>query len=194
MAAATDTTERPSARALLTVFAAGAAASVTLGVYGRVHDPTGRRIFTLGFSAMPNMKIWLCTLALVLAVLQVVTALWMFGRLPRAAEAPAWVPPVHRWLGTAAFVATVPVAYHCLWSIGFGNQLADESEDLRRTVHSILGCVFYGAFTAKMVALRSRRLPAWALPVVGGLLFSALVVLWLTSSLWWFANVDFPAF
>ena len=49
-------------------------------------------------------------------------------------------------------------------------------------------------FTVKMVALRSRRLPGWMLPVAGGVLFTTLVVLWFTSALWWFRYVDFPAF
>jgi hypothetical protein len=34
-------------------------------------------------------------------------------------------------------------------------------------------------------------LPGWTLPVVGGLVFSALTVLFITSSLWYF--VDRPA-
>src|SRR4051794_37453384 len=127
---ATATTERRST-GLLGVVAAGAAVSVALGVYGNVHDPTGRNIFTLGFSEMANMKIWLCTLAFVLGITQVVSALWMYDKLPRVSSKPPWLPAVHRWTGTLAFVATVPVAYHCLWSIGYGNQLADDSENFR---------------------------------------------------------------
>ena len=182
------------ARQLVGVLAAGAAVSVGLGVYGSVHDPTGRSIFKLGFSGMPSMKIWLCTLAVVLGVAQVLSALWMYGRLPGVHTTPKWVAFAHRWSGTAAFVATVPVAYHCLWSIGYGNRLASDSENVRRVVHSFFGCVFYGAFTVKMLALRSRRLPGWLLPAAGGLLFAALVTVWFTSALWWFTKVDFPAF
>jgi hypothetical protein len=36
--------------------------------------------------------------------------------------------------------------------------------------------------------------PGWALPAVGGLVFSVLVGLWLTAALWFFANVTFPGF
>ena len=32
-------------------------------------------------------------------------------------------------------------------------------------------------------------MPGWALPVFGGLVFTALVGLWLTSSLWFFTTV-----
>jgi hypothetical protein len=32
-------------------------------------------------------------------------------------------------------------------------------------------------------------LPGWALPLAGGLAFSAVVGLWMTSSLWFFTTV-----
>jgi hypothetical protein len=34
--------------------------------------------------------------------------------------------------------------------------------------------------------VRSRHMPSWALPVIGGAVFSALVVVWSTSALWFF--------
>jgi hypothetical protein len=55
----------------------------------------------------------------------------------------------------------------------------------------MLGCTFYGAFVAKMLTLRMRRLPGWALPVLGGLVFTTLVATWLTSALWYFGTVGF---
>ena len=36
--------------------------------------------------------------------------------------------------------------------------------------------------------VRSRRMPGWALPVVGGVLFTVLVLAWATSSLWFFTR------
>jgi hypothetical protein len=50
----------------------------------------------------------------------------------------------------------------------------------------VLGCLFFGAFVAKMLALPRGNLPGWAIPVLGGLLFAALIALWLSSSLWYF--------
>ena len=99
---------------------------------------------------------------------------------------PAWLPTFHRWSGTAAFLLTLPVAYHCLWALGF------ESTDARVVTHSILGCAFYGAFTTKLLVLRSDRLPGWALPLVGGTLVTLLTGVWLTSSLCYFTSVGFP--
>jgi hypothetical protein len=111
----------------------------------------------------------------------------MYGKLGRS-PAPAWVAPTHRLCGTLALLVTLPIAYHCLWSLGF------QTDTTRRYVHSVAGCVFYGAFATKVLCVRSARLPGWALPVVGGVLFASLVVLWLTSSLWFFDNVGFPSF
>ena len=110
----------------------------------------------------------------------------MWGRLPGAGAAPGWVGPVHRWSGAIAFVILVPVALHCLWSLGFATTSA------RVVAHGIAGCAFYGAYTAKMLGLRVRRLPGWTLPVLGGLVFACFVVVWLTSALWFFSRSGLP--
>ena len=47
---------------------AGAGVAVALGVYGSVHDPTGRSLVTLFFSATINLKVWLATAAIALAI------------------------------------------------------------------------------------------------------------------------------
>ena len=173
--------------ALLAVVALGAAVAVSLGVYGRIHAPTGDSISPFGFPAVLPMKAWFATGAAALALFQLVSALWMWGRLPGgSAPAPGWTGPAHRWSGTVAFLLTLPVAYHCLWALGF------QDTDTRVLVHSILGCAFYGAFTTKLLSLRVRRLPGMTLPVVGGSLVALLVGIWWTSSLWFFTNVGFP--
>jgi hypothetical protein len=40
-----------------------------------------------------------------------------------------------------------------------------------------------------MLALPKRDTPGWTLPVFGGLAFTALVGLWLTSAFWFFTAV-----
>ena len=177
-----------SAAALIPPALAGGAVALALGIYSRVHDATGARIFDLGFSSLAAMKSWLATIAVSLAIVQLVSALAMFGRLPFVHLTPRWVPFAHRWTGTAAFLVSLPVAYHCLWSLGF------ETSSPRVVIHGIAGCLFYGAFTTKLLALRSRRLPGWALPVIGGTLVAGLVVIWMTSALWFFNTVDFPGY
>jgi hypothetical protein len=164
----------------------GAGVTVVLGAYAGLHEPAGRPLSTLGFSGMLQMKAWFTSAAAVLMVVQVVTALWMWGRLPVAREAPDWVGPLHRWSGASAFVLTLPPAVHCLWSLGFAG------DSPRVLVHSLVGCLFYGAYAAKMLGLRLRGLPGWALPVLGGLVLALLALIWLTSALWFFSRSGLP--
>jgi hypothetical protein len=185
--AATSPAELTRGRtAVAAVLLVGAAVAVSLGVYAKVHTPALRPLFLVGFSGMLQMKTWLATGVLALIVIQVLTASWMWSRLPGAGEAPAWVAPTHRWSGTLAFVVSVPVALHCLWSLGFVTTTP------RVVAHSTLGCVFYGAYAAKMLGLRLAGLPKWALPVLGGTVFASFVVLWLTSAMWFFTRSGVP--
>lgn len=167
---------------LLGAAAAGAAVSVSLATYTRLHEPTGRPITSFGFPDVITMKAWFGTVAIGLAVVQVVSALSMWGRLPGVSRSPGWVAPLHRWSGTAAFVASLPVAYHCLWALGI------QTTTTRVLVHSLFGIFFYGAFTTKLLTLRIRSLPGWVLPFAGGLVATSLVLAWWTSSLWYFRN------
>ncbi|MEH0843537.1 DUF6529 family protein [Micromonospora sp. CPCC 205711] len=169
-------------RASLTVpLLVGAAVAVALGVYGRVHEPTGIAVNLAGFSSPQAVKVWLGSGAAAFAVVQLLSALAMWGRL--GGFSPSWAGTVHRWSGRVAFLLTVPVAVHCLYALGFADH------DLRTLVHSLLGCLFFGAFTTKMLALPKPGLAGWFLPFVGGLVFAILTGIWLTSSLWWFTTV-----
>ena len=165
--------------AMVVAFGVGTLASVGLGVYGRLHEPTFFALNLAGFSSGLAVKAWLATGAFLLAVVQLVSALIMYGRLP--VRAPSWIGALHRWSGRAAVLLTVPVAVHCLYALGF------QGGEPRVLVHSLFGCFFYGAFAAKMLVLRART-PSWTLPVLGGAVFAALTVLWLTASVWFFAG------
>jgi hypothetical protein len=59
-------------------------------------------------------------------------------------------------------------------------------------VHSLVGCLFYGAYAAKMIGLRSRGLPGWAVPVLGGLVLTLMTLIFLTSALWFFTRSGLP--
>src|SRR3954463_9179839 len=91
-----------------TALLAGAAVALTLGVYARVHSPALKPLFLAGFSGMLQMKTWFATAALLLVLVQVVSALWMWGRLPGAGAAPGWLGPVHRWSGSGALLPSPP--------------------------------------------------------------------------------------
>src|SRR3954452_21860632 len=183
MEAASTPTPRSTSRLLLAA-GLGALVALTLGIYGHVHDPSGKLVFTLFFSSTIAMKVWLATIAAAFAVVQVLLAFWLYGKLPR--HAPDWVGPAHRISGRLAFLVSLPVAYHCLWSLGF------QDTNARVLAHSVLGCAFYGAFAAKVTVVRSRNLPGLALPLAGGLVFALLVAVWFTSGFWFIDNQGFP--
>ena len=152
----------------------GALVSVSLGLYGRFHQPTGYSINVAGFSNALAAKTWLTTFALIFAVVQVISARIMYGR------AQPQVATIHRWSGRIAFLLTIPVVVHCLYALGF------QHYSTRVLIHSLLGCVFFGVFTVKMLVLTKRGLAGWLVPLLGGLVFAVLVGVWLTSALWFF--------
>ncbi len=176
---------QPSAFAVTSVIVTGAAVAVALGVYGREHSPTGQDIATFGFGSLIAMKVWLSAVVSGLVVIQGVTALWMYGRLGLAV--PAGLGRVHKASGALAVLVSLPVAYHCLWSLGF------QSYDRRVLVHSLAGCLFYGAFVTKVLSLHGRRLPGWLVPLVGALLFTSIMVVVLTSTVWYVREVGWPS-
>ena len=166
------------AKPLVVALASGCAVAVLLGVYARLHHPTHYALDVAGFSSPLYAKAWLTTVAAVFAVVQLVT-----GYRITHGTAQAWMLVVHRWSGRIAVLLTVPVVVHCIYALGFGAYSA------RVLLHSVLGCIFYGAFVAKMLSLVQRdKMPRWVLPVLGGVVFVSLIGLWATSALWLFTT------
>src|SRR2546429_8381161 len=140
------------------------------------HAPRSKGYFRLFFSDPIHLKAGFATAAVLLGCFQLFTAAWIFRRLPW--PKPAWVNPVHRWSGRLAFALTLPVAYHCIFKLGF----RDPSS--RVLAHSVLGCAVYGAFASKVTIVRLPRFPRPVLPLAGGVLFAVLVGVWYTSAVW----------
>ena len=159
--------------------------AAALYVAGRLHQPN-YAFSMFGADPIPSKSL-LATIALALAGVQVVLALWIYRKLPLAPSPPRPVPIAHRVIGFALFALTVPIAVHCL--IAYGVQLTSP----RVAVHSIAGCFFYGAFAAKVLLVQSKRLPGWALPAAGGTLAIVIGVLWYTSALWYYNGYQLPA-
>jgi Family of unknown function (DUF6529) len=169
--------------------AAGMAVAVVVALFviGRVHAPNesmalfGRR----GVDAI-RLKAQLATAVLMLALVQLTSALWIYHRLPGVGRARPPVRTLHRVVGVVLFLLSVPVAVQCI--LAYGVQL----NGLRVAVHSLAGLFFYGAFAAKMLIVRSARLPGWTLPIAGGSLVTLVVVIWYSGALWYFAGFDLP--
>jgi Family of unknown function (DUF6529) len=170
----------PSARLLVVPALVGGLVALSLGIYGRLHPATGVAVDIVGFSSPATVKAWLATVAMVLALVQLGTSLVMYGKVPWL-RAPAWAGGLHKWSGRLAFIVTVPVAVHCLYALGF------QSFTPRVLAHSICGCLFFGAFTVKMLSLTRPGRPGWTLPLFGGLVFVLLTIIWFTSAFWFFS-------
>jgi hypothetical protein len=159
----------------------GGLVALTLGVYGRLHHPTGVVVNIAGFTSAGYVKSWLATVATLFAIVQVGSALVMYGKVPRV-RAPSWIGTLHQWSGRIAFLSAVPVAVDCLYGLGF------QTYSTRVLIHSLLGCAFFGAFSIKMLILPKRGLPGWTLPLAGAVVFTLLVGLWFTSAFWFFST------
>ncbi len=179
---------RPSSTLRLAA-AAVLALAVTGGLYaaGRAIRPDYTfALFGRAGLAAVALKAQLATAVLALAALQLLLAAWLYAKLPGAGPAPRPVPLAHRSIGFALFALTVPIAVHCLFT--YGVQLTSA----RVAIHAVAGCFFYGAFAAKVLIVRSRRFPGWALPIAGGTLIVLVVVLWYTAALWYYNGFRLP--
>ena len=160
----------------LATLAASATAEIAL-VVGWVFWPATVPTFSLGFSDFTHMKIWFASAALALAALQLLWAARIY-RLLRFPPGGRFYNLVHRWSGRVALLLTLPVAYHCLLIAG------QTPLDMRVLTHMILGAFFYGVVVAKILIVRRPGLVGWLTPIAGGLLFTVLLGLWLTSVPW----------
>lgn len=149
-------------------------------------NSTYTSIVTSVFSSTIAAKAWLASAAFALAFVQVSTGARIFGKLQHVIPLPPRiVSPIHRWSGRLAILCTLPVAFHCIFILGFSTY------NTRVLVHSILGSFVYGVIVVKLLMVHSRKHPGWSLPLAGGTLFAVLVTLWATSAAWYFTNVRF---
>ncbi len=143
-------------------------------------------IVTSVFSSTIAAKAWFASAAVVLAIIQVSTGARIFGKLEHVIRlSPGVVAPIHRWSGRLAILCVLPVAFHCIFILGF------RTTDTRVLVHSIVGSFVFGVIVVKLLMVHGRKYPGWALPLAGGTLFAVLVTLWATSAGWYFTNVRF---
>jgi Family of unknown function (DUF6529) len=149
-------------------------------------NSTYTSIVTSVFSSTIAFKAWFASVAVALAIVQISTGARIFGKLEHVIPLPPQiVSSIHRWSGRLAILFTLPVAFHCIFILGF------RSTDTRVLAHSIIGSFVYGVIVVKLLMVHSRKHPGWSLPLAGGTLFAVLVTLWATSAAWYFTNVRF---
>ena len=88
-------------------------------------------LVTSVFSTPIAAKAWLATVAVILAVVQVLTGARIFGKLQFIPLSGPALARVHRWSGRIAFLFTLPVFFHCVTILGF------ETPDTRVAIHSL---------------------------------------------------------
>ena len=143
-------------------------------------------ILTSVFSSTIAAKAWLASAAALLAIVQVSTGARIFGKIKRFVPIPPpYVNRIHRWSGRIAVLLTLPVAFHCIFILGF------QDVNARVLTHSIFGSFVYGVLVVKLFFVHDKKHPRWTLPVVGGTMFAVLATLWLTSAYWYFTEVRF---
>ena len=147
-----------------------------------VRQPYETPFSHLFFSDTLHMKAWLITAVLLLALGQLLTASGIYEVLSLPPKG-RFYHVVHRWSGRTALLLTLPVAYHCIFMLGFG------TDNPRVYIHSLLGSFLYGAVLAKVFIVRSSGFRGWVLPLAGGVLFLILAGLWITSALWFLRTV-----
>lgn len=157
----------------------GALVSLALGVYGTNHKGQGIVFGITGFRDLVHTKSWLAAIVGLLALVQMASAMVMFGRI-KSITAPPWLGTLHRWSGRLAFFTAVVIGVFCLYGAGF------QTYNLRATLHSTLGCLFFGVFVIKMLVLTKPGLKGWVLPIAGGVVFTVLAAAIATSSLWYY--------
>ena len=180
----TASAPRRSGRIPLIALLCGAVVAVLLGVNDRRH-PGGAHLVKFGFDSVIELKTVVAFAIGVLLLVQLLLALWMYGKLG-GSSAPGWVGPTHRTVGVVTVVISLPVAYDCLLAFGI------QTYEPRVTAHALLGCAVYGAFVVKVFAVRSRSSPTWFLPVAGGVLFALFMAAVLTSAVWYSVQYGFP--
>ena len=143
-------------------------------------------LVTSVFSTPIAFKAWFASVAATFGVVQVLTGARIFGKLMRFIPVlPPRVNRIHRWSGRLAILFTLPVAFHCIFILGF------QTDGARVLAHSLLGTFVYGVVAVKLFFVHDPDHPRWTLPLVGGTLFTVLALLWTSSSLWYFTQVRF---
>jgi Family of unknown function (DUF6529) len=176
----------PSSSGAVPVVLLGLAVSLAVFVWATAITPDySASLFGQSAADTFPLKSWMATGVLALALFQLFSALWIYGRLGPARR-PRWLRKAHRLSGAAAILISLPIARHCLLAYGF------RGLDARTLIHSVAGCFFYGAVATKLTVVRSRRLPGIALPIAGGTLVTLVAALWYTSALWYFNGFKLP--
>jgi plastocyanin len=135
------------------------------------------------FDDIIEFKVWLATMVLAVAAIQVVSMALVYGWIPVNER---WKEPVaifHRWEGrTVVFIAVV-IAVLCILDPG------PQSSPDRQRNHTILGIAILALFVVKIAVVNFAPKAGAVIPVLGLAVAAAFAGLWYTSSYaFWFGG------
>lgn len=122
------------------------------------------------------------SLAFVLAVLNLLIMLQLYGKISLFRGEPAFLARWHRRQGDVILVLFVLIAYHCV-RYGYINP-----DSPRVLGHSILGSLTLAVIALKFVTVQWIPRLMERIAVIGATLFVATTGTVLTSALWYFAT------
>src|ERR1035441_3743197 len=121
----------PLPRRRLALVLVAAVVTTALAIFGLQHAPNcNTRLFGSAGPEAISLKSKIATGILGLALLQLLLVLWIYGQIPGRATAPHQVRTIHRTCGIILFLATLPVAVHCMFAYGV------QTTSARVTIHS----------------------------------------------------------
>jgi len=133
----------------------------------------GDLVERITFGNVTEVKVVLASVALALAVYQLVLISVGYGKVRPpflSARAASWT---HRASGDAIVVVIVVVALMCVSVLGF------EDDEL---LHTLSGCALLVVLAVKIAVLRWWTAASRLLPVLGLAVFALLSLAWLTSA------------
>ena len=135
------------------------------------------------FDDLIEVKVWLATMIVVIAVVQVVSMALVYGWIPVSER---WKEPVatfHRWEGrTVVFIAVI-IAVFCILDPG------PQSEPDRQRNHTMLGIAVLALLVIKIAVVNVAPKAGAVIPVLGFAVAATFMGLWYTSSYaFWFGG------
>ena len=128
-----------------------------------------------------DLKLYLVTVILIGAIIQVGTMSLVYGWLPSPKTWSSNLSLIHRWEGRALALLAVLIATFCILDPG------PQGAPQRVYIHSTFGIVALALLASKIVVLKAVPALQVALPAFGLLVFASFGVLWYTSAYaFWF--------
>jgi len=128
-----------------------------------------------------HQKSLLATVLLVIAFIQLAVIAMALGKVGSfSPESRRKLILFHHFEGYAGLLVALWVAYNCVFNI------AHKSGAPRVVIHMLMGITVIGLITSKIVISWGLKRYYMRLPFLGGMLFTAITILWVTGAGWYF--------